>query len=564
VVFALGSLPLYRLARRRLHKTWAARFLVACYLFYPVAQTAVLFDFHGDTLAAPLILFAVEAWDRNDKPLYFLWLMLALSCKFYVAVPVMGLGVVQVFKDDKRIGIWTIVTGLVWGFLTFFVIRSWAATNLTSSSALGATSEGYLSHYYGTLREVFRSYYFLPRLVTLVFVIAPALWLGRRDLFWWVPALTIILPALATSGQVFSYDYRFHHYAIAVPFLMIAGVYGAEKIPAPRVVPETAMQFAITLIFSVVLIDMPLNPMFWSGLPGWGLDAWAYGRTSRDVLKDRWLAKTVPADVPLGASFFLAPHVINRSRVVALSYPESEQAMESLEAKLETVDWVVADALFDYDVPNGEWNAQQSGLPFIDYSPIGIGHPAPVTGGVLYDAEAIRLLLQHPNYDLAIARDGLLLFGKRSLLEAFPLSVHIETYRSLNREEPPVTFGDSIGLVDARVEQVEEREFMLSYDWTPLESLSSVSRYIAVTTLEEVPNTRFVHLPTQVLYPTTQWEVDEVIHERFDVRIPDTVKPGIYRLNVSWYDSDHLYAAWTDSRSRLGPTVLVGTVTIEN
>jgi hypothetical protein len=228
------------------------------------------------------------------------------------------------------------------------------------------------------------------------------------------------------------------------------------------------------------------------------------------------------------------------------------------------VDWIAADALYDYNVPDGLQNTRNPGLPFFDYSPFGIGHPAPVTGGVLYDSEVIRILLQHSGYDLVSARDGLLLFGKRNLVESRSFITDIAVSDRPSDQDLVARFGDSIGLTNFSLESVGERRFLLSYDWVPLKPLSTAPLHFAVTTLDGVPNARFVHLSTQVLYPTTQWGVDEVIHERFEIRIPDTVKRGIYRLNVSWYDSDHLYAAWTDSRSRLGPTVLVGTVTIEN
>ena len=54
MLFVAGAFPLYILAKRRLESCWTASVIVVIYLFYPAAQTAMLFDFHGDTLAASI------------------------------------------------------------------------------------------------------------------------------------------------------------------------------------------------------------------------------------------------------------------------------------------------------------------------------------------------------------------------------------------------------------------------------------------------------------------------------------------------------------------------------
>jgi Predicted membrane protein len=64
---ASGAFPAYAIALRRLDSVLAARSIVLIYLLYPVALTAVLFDFHGDTLAMPMILWLVDALERRSS-----------------------------------------------------------------------------------------------------------------------------------------------------------------------------------------------------------------------------------------------------------------------------------------------------------------------------------------------------------------------------------------------------------------------------------------------------------------------------------------------------------------
>jgi len=63
---------------------------------------------------------------------------------------------------------------------------------------------------------------------------------------------------------------------------------------------------------------------------------------------------------------------------------------------------------------------------------------------------------------------------------------------------------------------------------------------------------RILHIPTQVIYPTTEWKLDEQVTETFDVRMPSDLAPGYYKITTAWYTSRNIYSAQTDARSRLG------------
>lgn len=72
-LYASAGVAVYRLAVRRfgtvpalspIYIRWLGVACAGIYLLYPVAQTAVLFQFHADTLAMPLLLWAIEALER--------------------------------------------------------------------------------------------------------------------------------------------------------------------------------------------------------------------------------------------------------------------------------------------------------------------------------------------------------------------------------------------------------------------------------------------------------------------------------------------------------------------
>jgi hypothetical protein len=274
------------------------------------------------------------------------------------------------------------------------------------------------------------------------------------------------------------------------------------------------------------------------------------------------LKENVPERAPLSASFFIAPHVINRSRIVALTHPTSDRAANALTSYIESTEWVVADALFDYVIPDEDSPAMQRGIPLLQQPVTGIGHPGPADGGVLYDRPAIRMLLAHDDFDLIAARDGLLLFGRKGLSEIEPLSLNLDRSEVSGGPAPMAAFEGQIGLIDFDLEEIDSSRYRLTYRWTALESMEGDPPYFAVSELVGVPDARFVHLPTMALYPNDTWQPGEIVREQFEVRIPDDVEPGRYPLQVGWYDSSHLYAAWTDARSRIGTTAQLTHVTI--
>ena len=357
VLYASGSFPLFLFAHRRLQHKWAARLIVLSYLLYPAALTSVLFDFHGDTLAMPLLLFAFEALDRHSVRCYAVWLVLALACKFYVSVPVVVYGLVLYASGKRRVGTLTAIAGGLWFVIVFLVIRPHFAPDVHVPPE--ATTLGYLGVYFGRVRELFTTPGMLvPRLLTAFIVFAPGVWLCRYALKWLVPAVAVGLPALATAGLVAAYDYRFHHYALVVPFVLLSSIEGAAYLRQRKCrhwLLDVGMQAAIVVLFATIFVDTPLSPFYWASPPGWGRDAWAYGVTARDAVKDQWLKDNVPDAVPTMASFFLAPHLASRSVLFMPQIrdePGQPAGEDLLDRRLGAIDYVVLDALFDYTAPS--------------------------------------------------------------------------------------------------------------------------------------------------------------------------------------------------------------------
>lgn len=539
VLFVLGALPVYRLALRNTDSRFAARCLTLIYLFYPVAQTAVLFDFHGDTLGMPLLLFALDALDRQRWPMFGLWLVLALLCKFYVAVPVVLLGpLIGWLYGRWRVGLLTSAGGVLYGILTFFIVRPFFTTASTAETQRGLN---YVTFYFSQLPEV------LPtlgdRFFNAIIVFGPVLLIGWRGWRWLLPGLPIAAAVLISTGPGASYGYKHHHYALLVPFIVMAAIDGtrrmqqAAQLAAAQEKPprrrgrswrgDLGLTLAIVLLFNALLVDTPLNPFFWLAPPAQGLDPSRYGITARDAVKDAFLAQQVPPAAPLAASVYLAPHLAQRSILHLVRYPD-DPGGERLPALLPNVDYVLPDALFDVRfVVNGE-----------------------VLAGAAYERAEIGYLLNDASFGLVAARDGLLLFARDAAPERV-LQQRIEAVPTVAAPALLAAFGDEIGLVRAAVEPLGGRRYRASFAWRAAGPAAPQGDYVAVSRLEGIAGARIVHLPTYAVLPTNQWQPREVIQETFDIVLPDDIVPGTYRWRVGWYDLAHSEAYATDERSLL-------------
>ncbi len=531
-LFGLGGVPLYSWAKRRFESRSVALMLTAVYWLYPVAQTAVLYGFHGDTLAMPFLLFLLNALDARKWRSYVFWLVFSLSCRFYIAVPIFFLGAVLLLEGRRRFGVVTSIIAVVWGATAFFVIRP-AFAPPGPPEHIHVTSLGYLQFYFGQFFYILSVSYLL-RFATAVVVFLPALWMGWRAGLWLLPALSVAIPAIMSSGPNFSFFIRYHHYASAIPFFMLAIIEGVARIrkhqpPSFRKrgrtwYGEVFLTVGITLIFSAAFVETPLSPRFWRDYSDTFLNPMTYGRTSRDLLKDKWLSDFVPEEGSLAASTFLVSHLSNRYELY-----------NGVPDDLEKIDYAVLDALFDYPVLVGE--------DFVS---------------VTYDAHDIAVLLQNPDFGLTAARDGLLLFA-RDAPYSERLHQQIEVIPAVGSHSNEVQ-GEIIVLLESEIVPLGDRRFRVVCDWQAQFLPSELPQLLAVARIAGIDHMRVVHLPTFVLYPTTEWGIHEIVRETYDFEIPPYVPPGKYSFMTGWYNTAERTVYKTASDTRVIEEITLGKI----
>ena len=91
-ILGLGALPAAWLARRALASSWAGLVAAAAYLLAPGLEGAALSDFHMVALAAPLLLLALDMWERGQRRTAALLLAFVALCREDAALTVAFVG----------------------------------------------------------------------------------------------------------------------------------------------------------------------------------------------------------------------------------------------------------------------------------------------------------------------------------------------------------------------------------------------------------------------------------------------------------------------------------------
>lgn len=242
IAVGLGAWPLYRLAQRLLQSPWAGVWIGVAYLFYPPVMYEVLHDFHGITLGAALLPWALYALVRNRPR--SLWALVAtlLLIREDLALIVGAMGLYAFLLGRRRQGGMLVGTGFGVGAALILFVIPWFRT-VNNSSGVPVYPYGY---YYGYLgdspTEWMRTALFAPETVLARVIFRPK-WVLSAQLL--LPLLGFPLFSLSTfvvGMPVWAYlllvDYPFrevytiesYYQAAFVPVLFIATILSLKKV----------------------------------------------------------------------------------------------------------------------------------------------------------------------------------------------------------------------------------------------------------------------------------------------------------------------------------------------
>jgi len=319
---ALGgaAFPLFLVVRRQAGDSRAALLVACCYLAYPALGFLNLADFHPTAFSISCIFLAYWALQEERMGLFWIAVLLALSTKEEMVVPIGAWGLVNfLWLKRRRTGLGLVILAGVWAIVCFgFIIpcfnegqpyRFWQLwTQLLDSSApvleRGGTAQSVGRASFETI-ALFLLHLFLP-LGFLPFF-------GPAPLVVALPSLIYLLLGERPAFHSVGYQYP----AVLIPWFFLAVAEGLRR--ARRVMrwPGGLRLYRLGiafLLFGTIGINVPLNPVLLYA---------RHGEFRPDLYHEQLeeaLAE-IPPDAGVATINRLGPPLANRRVLMALEYP---------------------------------------------------------------------------------------------------------------------------------------------------------------------------------------------------------------------------------------------------
>jgi uncharacterized membrane protein len=476
VIVALGALPVFWLARERLGSDYAGLVFSAAYLLFPALEAGLVSDFHAVTLAAPLLLFALHALERRQMGRFWLFGLLAVSCKEEIGLVWGALGLyLLITRRDVRHGLGAALSGLGWFALALLVIQptfsgaggnihlgryAWLGDGLPEIALALVTRPGLVWHHLWAEAEVAGYLWRLLLPLALLPLAAPGL-------------LLVAVPSLAAnllSSDPFMWRAEeFHYAAPVVPFAVVAAINGLKRLAglAERALPASrpvgvlcTLLLAVSLVYHHYRGYSPLaRPFYWPEV------------TPHHALAESVIGQ-IPGDAALLAQINLNPHVSHR------------QVLYQDFAWLDSADEVLLDVSSLANKDDVHRYIQDRLLAGGDFGPVA-------------------------------AQDGYLLLRRGAPQEPLPEEFYTFAWASDDEIQYQVTadFGDALRLVGFSLTFYREEEVVPVLYWQalrPLERDYRLNLYLLDEDGVPIGATRYEQ-PVTVWLPTGRWPVGKTV-----------------------------------------------------
>lgn len=237
IVVALGALPIFWIARKKLGSEWAGIAFAGMYLLFPALEAANLAEFHAVTLAPAPLMFAYHYGEERAWGRYIAFSFLALMVKEEIAFLVFAMAVyfaAQATRGKRKalsLALFTFaLLALAWFYVAVYVIVP--QNNLSGQSP-------YYNRYPGASMNLLKSLGAIPQLVASIFIpdklayllqlFASVGFLAAFDpISLLVGSPSLILNLLSIYPAQYSGTY--HYSAPVVPYFVLAAIGGAKRI----------------------------------------------------------------------------------------------------------------------------------------------------------------------------------------------------------------------------------------------------------------------------------------------------------------------------------------------
>lgn len=320
LIVAAGAVPVFWIGRDLLGSDWAGVVYAVIYLMLPALQAAVVFDFHGVTLAATFLAFALWALIKERYVAFGVASLLAMSSKedMPLLILMMGLYILAV-QRRWQVGVVTVSTSVAWFLIANFLIipaHSPIQDNIhivrydDLGGSMGEVIVSFFAQPLRVLAVAFESSR-LPYWLLLTLPVAFTSLLDPSLLLLSLPSLAI--NTLSNNSATYTPD-RFHYAAPIVPFIIISSISGVAGLARWLGKGEERLRSIWRVRLLIVVIGASLGYQVMAGYtPLRRGFRWPAPETHDRVAQH--MLDEIPSYASVSAGNSLVPHLANRSHI---------------------------------------------------------------------------------------------------------------------------------------------------------------------------------------------------------------------------------------------------------
>lgn len=327
IFVAIGVVPLYLFAKKKLGSDWLALCVGLSFLLYPALQNMNLEQYHPEIFSLFFIILTAY-FLFLDKPQYFYpCLILSLMGKDDVVFTAFFIGIyLLLIKKKKQQGFITLAIAIGW-----YIFNSRLVNPIFNNVGIFAPQPVTYSHWFQSfMSNLFNPIYYIqnifnPESIVYVFgLLVPLLFiplLGLEVIFLMVPSVAVNI----LSGVPYLRSINYHYNYVQTGLIFFAFIYGIrflqdklkDKIPSRIVLNSFIGISAIicALTSNACLSQFPLINHF-AGIRDKAAmldsDLVAYGNQGLAL---------IPKDAKVSASWSLVPHLSHRKEIYMFPNP---------------------------------------------------------------------------------------------------------------------------------------------------------------------------------------------------------------------------------------------------
>ncbi len=316
LALAIGGVPIYLIGVKVLRNRWLALIPTLGYLLYPALGWLNMENFHPDSLAVPLALFAIYFAIFGHWRRYFVMVVLLLLVKEDLWLFLVPLGIYVAVRGNRRMGLLTAGLAVGWFLIAFFIIQpalsGVAAGSLDSWRIPFEGIGGLLKKCFTAPWEVVAYMLTADKVKYLFQLLTPLLFLPLLD---WRSLLAVpVLFFNLISTFWYQSNIQYHYTSLIIPVLCVSAIFALERFRRQNV------RWGLAVVCLVVTVGCGY---LWGPLPGSRTPSSYPDPQHHEAVTANEALALIPVDAVVAAEDKFAAHMANRRLIYIFPNPYS-------------------------------------------------------------------------------------------------------------------------------------------------------------------------------------------------------------------------------------------------